>query len=140
MVSECWASLSITSRSHHIILHIRGTGYTSPMYYFPLRTVLSLQSLSSCKVHLYLYSNYGLYGLYRHSVMCSTAIFLLPLGTVHSLHSLSACKISSTSSPPKDRTDCTEPQFICSTAIPLLPLWTVPILQNLSACTVQLYV
>jgi hypothetical protein len=50
-----------------------------------------VQSLSACTVDLYLYSPYGLYGLYRASVPHSRAIPLLPLWAVRPVQSLSAC-------------------------------------------------
>jgi len=81
----------------------------------PLLAVRPVQSLSACTVELYLYSPYGLYGLYRASV---------PL------------QYSYTSTPPMGCTVCTEPQCLYSRAIPLLPLLAVRPVQSLSACTV----
>ena len=78
----------------------------------PLWAVRTVQSLSGCILELYLYSPYGLYGLYRASV------------PVH---------YSYTSSPPMDRTACTEPQCLYSIAIPLLTLWAVRPVHSLSA-------
>ena len=83
-----------------------------------LWAIWPVQSLSACRVELYLYFPYGLYILYRASV---------------------PVQYSYTSTPPTGRTSCTEPQCLYSTTIPLLPLWAVRPLQSLSACTVQLY-
>jgi len=80
--------------------------------------VRPVQSLSACRVQLYLYSPYGPYGLYRPS---------------------EPVQYSYTSTPPINRTVCTEPQCLYSTAIPLFPLGAVRTVQSLSACTVQLY-
>jgi len=84
----------------------------------PLWAVLPVQSLSAYTVHLYLYSPYGPYGLYRASV---------PVQYIY------------TSTPPMGRTACTDPQCLFSIAIPLLPLWAVRSVQSLSACTVEQY-
>jgi len=62
------------------------------------------------RAELYLYSPYGLYGLYRASVSEQSYTSTLPMG----------------------RTPCTEPQCL-SRAIPLLPLWAVRPVQSLSA-------
>jgi len=83
-----------------------------------LRVVRPVQTLSACTIQLYLYSPYGLCGLYRASV---------------------PVQYTYTSKPPKGRTACTEPQCLYSTDIPLLPLWALRPVQNLSACTVQIY-
>ena len=86
----------------------------------PLWTVLPVQSLSACTVHLYLYSPYGPYGLYKASV---------PVQYIYN------------STPPMGRTACTEPQCLYIRAIPLSPYGpyglyraSVPV-QSLSACT-----
>jgi hypothetical protein len=92
--------------------------YSIAIPLLPLWAARPVQNLSACTVQLYLYSPYGLYGLYRASV---------------------PVQYSYTSTPPMGRTPCTEPQCLYSTAIPLLPLWAVRPVQNLSACTVQLY-
>jgi len=92
--------------------------YSTAIRLIPLWAVRSLQSLSACTLHLYLYSPYGPYSLYSFSV---------------------PVQYSYTSTPPMARTASTESQCLYSTAIPLLPLWAVRPLQNLSACTVQLY-
>ena len=89
--------------------------YSTAIPLLPLWAVRLVQSLSACTVHLYLYSPYVPYGLYRASV---------PV--------LYSC----TSTPPLGRTACTEPQCLYSTAIPLLPLWAVRPVQSLSACTI----
>jgi len=101
------------------------TTFTEPQYLYstailllPLWAVRPVQSLSACTVHIYLYSPYGPYGLYRASV---------------------PVQYSYTSTPAMGRTACTEPQWLYSTPIPLLPLWTVRLVQSLSACRVQLY-
>ena len=83
-----------------------------------LWAVQPVQSLSACTVQLYLYSPYGLYGLYRASV---------------------PVQYSYTSTPSMCLTACTEPQCLYSTAIPLLSLLAVRPVQSLSACTAQLY-
>jgi len=92
--------------------------YSTAIPLLPLWAVRPVQSLSGCTVQLYLYSPYGLYGLYRASV---------------------PVQYSYTSAPPMGRTACTEPQWLYSTAIPLLPLRAVHPVHSLSACTVQLY-
>jgi len=92
--------------------------YSTAIPLIPLWTVRSVQSLSACTLHLYLYSPYGPYGLYRASV---------------------PVQYSYTSTPPMDRMACTEPQCLYSRVISLLPLWTIRPLQSLSTCTVQLY-
>jgi len=95
------------------------TAYTAPQCLYsiaipllPLWAVRPVQSLSACTVHLYLYSPYGPYGLYRASV---------------------PAQYSYTSTSPMGPTACTEPQCLYSTAIPLLPLWAVRPVQSLSA-------
>jgi len=92
--------------------------YNTAIPLLPLWAVRPVQSLSACTLHLYLYSPYGPYGLYRASV---------------------PVQYSYTSTPSMGRTACTVPQCLYSTAIKLLPLWTVRPVQSLSACTVQLY-
>jgi len=92
--------------------------YSTAIPLLPLWAVRSVQSLSACRVQLYLYSSYGPYGLYRASV---------------------TVQYSYICTPPMGRTACTELQCLYSTAIPLLPLWAVQAVQVLSACTVQLY-
>jgi len=74
--------------------------YSTAIPLLPLWAVRPVQSLSACRVYLYLYSPYGPYGLYRAS---------LPV------------QYSYTSTPPMDRTAFTEPQCLYSTAIPLPP-------------------
>ena len=83
----------------------------------PLCAIRPVQSLSACKVELYLYSPYGPYALYRASV---------------------PVEYSCNSTTPTGRTDFTEPQCLYGTSIPLLPLWAVRTLQSLSACTVEI--
>jgi len=92
--------------------------YTRAIPLLPLLAVRPVQSLSACRVQLYLYTPYWPYGLNRASV---------------------SVQYSYTSTSPIGRTACTEPQCLYSTAIPLLPLLAVRPVQNLSACTVQLY-
>jgi len=92
--------------------------YSTAILLLPLWAVRPVQSLSGCTVHLYLYSPYGPYGLYRASV---------------------PVEYSYTSTPAMGRTACTEPQCLYSTPIPLFPLWAVRPVQTLSACTVQLF-
>ena len=92
--------------------------YSTAIPLLTMWAVRPIQSLSACTIQLYLYSPYGLYGLYRASV---------------------PVQYSYTSTPPMDRTACTEPQCLYSRTIPLLPLWTVQPVQSLSACTVELY-
>ena len=92
--------------------------YSRAIPLFHLLAVRTVQSLSACKVQLYLFSPYGPFGLYRAS---------LPV------------QYSYTSTHPMGRTAFTEPQCLYSTAIPLLPLWAIRPVQSLSACTVQLY-
>jgi len=83
----------------------------------PLWAVRPVESLSACRVQLYLYSPYGPYDLCRASV---------------------PVQYSYTSTPLMGRTAYTEPQCLYSRAIPLLPLWAVRHVQSLSSCTVQL--
>jgi len=106
----------VTLTSHPLLVPWSRKSRAIPL--LPIWAVLSVQSLSACKVQLHLYSPYGPYGLYRAS---------------------EPVQYSYTSTPPMDRTACTEPQCLYSTAIPLLPLWTVLSVQSLSACTVQLH-
>jgi len=73
---------------------------------------------SACKIHIYVYTTYGPYGLNRASV---------------------PVQYSYTSTPPMGRTAFTEPQGLYSRAKPLLNLWAVRPEQSLGACTVQLY-
>ena len=65
--------------------------YSTAIPLLPLWTVRPVQSLSACKVQLYLYFPYGPYGLYRASV---------------------PVQYSYTSTPPMDSTACTEPQCL----------------------------
>ena len=138
--------------------------YSRAIPLLPLWALRPVQSLSACRVELYLYSPYGPYGLYRASVpvqysytstppmgltdctepqsLYSTAIPLLPSVPV---------QYSYTSTPPVGRTACTKPQCLYSRAIPLHPYApyglyraSVPVQYSytstpLSACTVQLY-
>ena len=92
--------------------------YSTAISLLPLWAVRSVQTLSACKVELYLYSPYGPCGLYRSSV---------------------PVQYSYISTPPMGRAACTEPQYLYSTAISLLSLWVVRPVQSLSTCTVQLY-
>jgi len=62
--------------------------YSRAISLLPLWAVRTLQSLSACRVELYLYSPYGRYGLYRASV---------------------PVQYSYTSTPPMGRTACTKP-------------------------------
>ena len=84
----------------------------------PLCAIRPVQSLSACKVELYLYSPYGPYALYRASV---------------------PVEYSCNSTTPTGRTDFTEPQCLYSRDKLLLPLWAVRPVQIFSACTVHLY-
>ena len=73
-------------------------------------------------LYLYLYSPYGLYGLYRASVpvqRCTLPlpILLFPLWAIRPVQSPSACTMvhftfTYTSNPPMDCTACTEPQCL----------------------------
>jgi len=92
--------------------------YSTAIPLLPLWAVRPVPSLSACTVHLYLYSPYGPYGLYRASV---------------------PVQYSYTSTAPMGRTACTDPQCLYSTAITLLLLEAVQPVQSLSTCTVQLY-
>ena len=92
--------------------------YSTAIPLLPLWTIRPVQILSACTVHLYLYSPYGPYGLYRASV---------------------PVQYSYTSTLSIGRTTCTGPQCLYSRAIPLLPLLAVRPVQILSACTVELY-
>jgi hypothetical protein len=84
-----------------------------------LWAVRNVLNCSACTVQLYLYSPYGLYGLYTAAV---------------------PVQWSYTSTPPMGRTASTEPQCLYSGAIPLFPCWAVRPVQYLSSCTVELYV
>jgi len=78
-------------------------------------------------LYLYVYSPYGLYGLYRASVpvqRCTLPlpIPLLPLWAVRPVQSLRACTtihftFTYTSTPPMGRTACTEPQCLYKGAL-----------------------
>ena len=92
--------------------------YSTAIPLHTLWAVRPVQSLSTCRVHLYLYSPYGPYGLYRASV---------------------PVQYGYTSTPPMGRTASREPQCLYSTDKHLLPLWAVRTVQSLSVCTVQLY-
>jgi len=107
--------------------------YSISILLLPLWAVRPVESLSACTVQLYLYSPFGLYGLY------STAIPLLPYGLYGLYRASVPVQYSYTSTPPMGHTACTEPQCLYGTAIPLLPLWAVQPVQSLSACTVYLY-
>ena len=74
--------------------------YSTAIPLHPLWAVLLVQSLSTGRVQLYLYSPYGPYGLYRASV---------------------PVQYSYTSTPPMGRTACTEPQCLYKGALYLLP-------------------
>ena len=65
--------------------------YSTAITLLPLWAVRPVQSLSACRVQLYLYSPCGPYGLYRASV---------------------PVEYSYTSTPPMGRTACTEPQCL----------------------------
>ena len=88
--------------------------YSTAIPLLPPWAVRPVQTLSACKVQLYLYSPHGPYGLCRPSV---------------------PVQYSYTSTPPMGRTACTDPQCLHSTAITLLTLWAVRPVQSLSACT-----
>jgi len=78
-------------------------------------------------LHLYLYSPYGPYGLYRASVSVQRCTFtlpipLLPLWAVRPVQSLSVCTtvhftFTYTSTPLMGRTACTEPQCLYNGAL-----------------------
>ena len=119
--------------------------YSISILLLPLWAVRPVESLSACTVQLYLYSPFGLYGLY------STAIPLLPYGLYGLYRASVPVQYSYTSTPPMGHTACTEPKCLYSTAIPLLPYGlyglyraSVPVQYSytstpLSACTVKLY-
>ena len=131
--------------------------YSTAIPLFPLWAIQTVQSLSACTVHLYLYSHYGPYRCTDPQCLYSTAIPLLPLWTVRPVQTLSTCTVqlylyshygpyglcrasvpvqySYTSTPTMGRTACTDPQCLYSTAIPLLPLLAVRPVQSLSTCT-----
>ena len=92
--------------------------YSTAIPLHTLWAVRPVQSLSTCRVHLYLYSPYGPYGLYRASV---------------------PVQYGYTSTPPMGRTASREPQCLYSTDKHLLPLWAVRTVHSLSACIVKLY-
>ena len=115
--------------------------YSTAIPLLPLWAVRPVQSLSACTVELYLYSPYGLYGLYRTSVpvqwsytstppngrtagtepqcLYNRPITLLPLRTVRPVQSLSACTVSYTSTPPMCRTACRVPQCLYRASVPV---------------------
>ena len=70
--------------------------YSTAVPLLPSWVVRPLQSLRACTVHLYLYSPYGPYGLYRASV---------------------PVQYSYTSTPPMGCTACTEPQCLYKGAL-----------------------
>jgi hypothetical protein len=57
--------------------------YSRGIPLLPLWVVRPVQSLSACTVELYLYSPYGLYGLYRASVPVQRSILTLPHTHTH---------------------------------------------------------
>jgi len=105
----------VTLNPHLLLVPWSRKSRTIPL--LPLCTVRPVQSLSACTVQIYLYSTYGLYGLYRASV---------------------PVQYSYTSTPHMGRTACTESQCLYSKSISLLPLCAVRPVQSLSACTVYL--
>ena len=126
--------------------------YSTSIPLLPLWAIRPVHSLSACTVQLYLYSPYGLYGLYRDSVpvqysytstplsACTVELYLYsPYGSYGLYRASVPVQYSYTSTPSMGRATCTEPQCLYSTAIPLLPLWAVQPVNRLSACTVQLY-
>ena len=118
--------------------------YSTAIPLLLLWAVRPVQSLSACKVQLYLYSPMDRKACTEPQCLYSTAIPLLPLWAVRPVQSLSACTVQlylysplwavqpvqSLSactvelhlySPHMGRKACTEPQCLHSTAIPLLP-------------------
>ena len=67
--------------------------YSAAITLLPLRTVRPVQSLSACRVQLYLYTPYGPYSLYRASVAVQYSYTSSPLLAVLSVQSLSACTV-----------------------------------------------
>jgi len=132
--------------------------YSTAIPLLPLWVVRPVHILSACTVQLYLYSPFGLYGLFRDSVPVQYSYASTPLSActvqlyLYSPHYLYSTAIplfptvpvqySYTSTPPMGRTACTQPQCLYNTAIPLLP--SVPVQYRYtstspSSCTVQLY-
>ena len=105
----------VTLNSHTLLVPWSRKSRAIPL--LPLWAVWPVQSLCACTVQLYLYSPYGLYGLYRASV---------------------PVRYNYTSTAPMGHTASTESQCLYITAILLLPLWTVQNLQCLSDRTVHL--
>jgi hypothetical protein len=135
--------------------------YSTAILLLPLLAIRPVLSLSAWTVHLYFYSLYWPYSLYRTSVpvkyiytstppinhtactdprcLNSTAIILLHVLVIRPLQSHSAVQYIYNSTPPIDLTARTEPQCHFSRAIPLLPLLAIRPLYSLSACTLKLY-
>ena len=95
-----------------------------------LWTEQTLQSLSACKIYLYLYSPMGRTACTERQCLYSVAIASIPLRAVRPV------QYRYTSTPSMCRTAFTEPQCLYSTAIPLFPPWAVQPVQSLSASTV----
>ena len=118
--------------------------YSRAITLHPQWAVRSEESLSACKVELYLYSLYGPYRKYRASVPVQYSYTSTPLWAAQPVQSLSACTVqlylyssygpsgiyrtsvpvqySYTFTPPMDRTACTEPQCLYNGALFTLPL------------------
>jgi len=117
--------------------------YSTAIPLVPLWDVRPLQSLSACKVQLYLYSPMGCKACTEPQCLYSIAINLLPLWAVRSVQSLAACTVyvylyspygpyglyrasallqySHNSIPAMVRTDSRGPQCLYSRAKPPIP-------------------
>jgi len=115
-----WTVQPVQSHSASTTLHFNFTYTSTPPMDRTACTEPQCLYSGALYLHLYLYSPYGSYGLYRASVSvqrCTLTlpIPLLPLRTLQPVQSLSACKtvwfnFTYTSTPPMDRRACTEPQ------------------------------
>jgi len=108
----------------------------------PLIFLWSLQSegsLNTCTVQLYVYSQYGTYGMYRPSApvqynqISTTTIGRMVCTDFQFLYSTAIPLL-----PLRSRTACTVPHCMYCKAKPSFPPCSVHPLQCFSACTVQL--
>ena len=113
----------MTLTPHHLLVPWSRKSRTIPL--LPLWAVRPVQSLRACTVHLYLYSPYGPYDLYRASVpvqysytstplsACTVQLYLYsPYGPYGLYRTSVPVQYSYTSTPPMGRTACTGPQCL----------------------------
>ena len=135
--------------------------YSTSIPLLPLWAIRPVQSLSACRVQLYLYLPNGPYGLYSASVSVQYIYNSPPLWSVRPVQSPSFFTVNLylyfpygpyslyrasvllqfiyISTPPLGRTAFTEPQFLYSKFIPLLLLWAVRPVHFLIFSTLELY-